>query len=113
MLGAVGSTGFGLTGAGLKRDGIAVVVAVVVVVPLALWKSSKSSSAASPPLISTALPFPLDALIVTGASTSKLNKSACLTGAAVSFFVDGLRGIELLVTGERAPPSSNSSYSSN
>jgi hypothetical protein len=88
-------------------------VVVVVVVPVALWKSSKSSSAAND---STSFPFPIEAADMDVGSSSKLNKSTSFSffgGGGTSFLVDGLLGIELRWDAARAPPSSNSLYSSN
>jgi hypothetical protein len=88
------------------------------VVVVALWKSSKSSSAANALDFSTAFPFPLDVVagvVVEGSSSSKLNRSTTsfFGGGAGSFLGVDFLGTELLVTGARAPPSSYSSYSSN
>jgi len=112
----------GWGGGALKREvmaGIEVFVVVVAVTddgPVALWKSSNSSSTA----VDDATPFPCDGGdVVAGddTSSSKLNKSTSFFfegGAVVSFLgVVDFRGMELRWTVARAPPSSNSSYSSN
>ena len=114
----------GWGGGALNREATAGVDCFVVVVavtadvlgPIALWKSSKSSSAA----VDDATPFPFDGADVVATddmSSSKLNKSTSfffVGGPVVSFLgVVDFRGIELRWTVARAPPSSNSSYSSN
>lgn len=109
----------GWGGGALKREVIAGVETLVVVVaeavvvlgPLALWKSSKSSS----PAVDDTTAFPVEGAEIVGAdgtSSSKLNKSTSFFlggGAVVSFFGVDLRGMELRWTVARAPPSSNSS----
>jgi len=101
----------------LNKDGKEIggfeVVGDLVFVSVALWKSSNSSS---PPVKSIPFPFPFE--VVFASSSSKLNKSTSFFGGGGGggtfspFDVDFL-GIELRCTVARAPPSSNSSYSSN
>jgi hypothetical protein len=119
VVGITGRTGFAWAGGGaLNNDGKEIggfeVVDDVVFVSVALWKSSKSSS---PPLKSIPFPFPFEVVVATS-SLSKLNKSASFFGAATtagtfSLFEGDFLGIELRWTVAWAPPSSNSSYSSN
>jgi len=107
-------TGLGWTGGDVNKDGIVVLVGtvLVVVVPVALWKSSKSSS--SVVVVAIPLPLPLETVAEgAGTSSSKLNKSTSFFGGGeVALAFDDVLGIEVLLAVARAPPSSNSSYSS-
>jgi hypothetical protein len=117
VLAVDGVDGFGGWNAvgGNSEEKLLVVVAVVGAV--ALWKSSKSSSASKVLDATGAFPFPLVVVVVIagagGSSSSKLNKSfSCRGGGGASSFFDTLLGTELLALALVAPPSSNSSYSS-